>query len=103
MITNSSQKLWDRRDRLQIMAEIIKLTKESQLKTRIMYSANLSFSQLNQYLSFLTDKGFIRVRVENGKKLFEATTKGKKYIDNYVEMSNLLKLREPIEILTSLR
>jgi predicted transcriptional regulator len=85
------------------MAEIIKLTKESQLKTRIMYSANLSFSQLNHYLSFLTEKGFIRVRVEKGKKRFEATNKGKKFIENYVEMSNLLKLREPIEKVTLVR
>lgn len=73
------------------MAEIIEATKESQLKTRIMYGANLSFSQVNEYLSFLTERGFLRVRVENGKKLYEATAKGNQYIENYREMSNLLR------------
>ncbi len=97
------QKLWDRRDRLHIMAEIIEATKESQLKTRIMYSANLSFSQVNEYLSFLTEKGFLRVRVENGKKLYEATAKGNQYIENYMEMSNLLRQREPVETKALLR
>ena len=97
MINNAVQKVWDRRDRLHIMAEIIEATKESQLKTRIMYNANLSFSQVNEYLSFLTEKGFLRVHVENGKKLYEATAKGKQYIENYREMSNLLRQREPVE------
>ena len=91
-MTNSAvQKVWDRRDRLHIMAEIIEATKESHLKTRIMYSANLSFSQVNEYLSFLTERGFLRVHVENGKKVYEATAKGNQYIENYREMSNLLR------------
>jgi predicted transcriptional regulator len=97
-LTNSAvQKLWERRDRLHIMAEIIEATKESQLKTRIMYSANLSFSQVNEHLSFLTERGFLRVRVENGKKLYETTAKGNQYIENYMEMSNLLRSQEHAE------
>ena len=103
MINDAVQKVWDRRDRLHIMAEIIETTKESQLKTRIMYSANLSFSQINEYLSFLTEKGFLRVQVENGKKLYEATAKGNQYIENYREMSNLLRQREPAETEALLR
>ena len=103
MINDAVQKVWDRRDRLHIMAEIIEATKESQLKTRIMYNANLSFSQVNEYLSFLTKKGFLRVHVENGKKLYEATAKGNQYIENYREMSNLLRQSEPVETKASLR
>ena len=103
MINSAVQKVWDRRDRLHIMAEIIETTKESQLKTRIMYNANLSFSQVNEYLSFLTEKGFLRVHVENGKKLYEATAKGKQYIENYREMSNLLRQRETVETEALLR
>lgn len=91
------QTVWERRDRLHIMAEIMETTKESQLKTRIMYSANLSFSQVNEYLSFLTQRGFLRVLVENGKKFYETTSKGDQYIENYREMSNLLRQIEPVE------
>lgn len=79
------------------MAEIMETTKGSQLKTRIMYRANLSFSQVNEYLSFLTEMGFIRVHVEKGKKLYETTTKGRLYIENYMEMSNLLRTRANTE------
>ncbi len=59
-----------------------------------MYRVNLSFSQVNEYLSFLTEMGFLRVRVENGKKFYETTAKGNNYIENYKEMSNLLKPQE---------
>ncbi|HDQ06633.1 MAG TPA: transcriptional regulator [Candidatus Bathyarchaeota archaeon] len=96
-MNSAVQTVWDRRDRLHIMAEIMEATKECQLKTRIMYSANLSFSQVNEYLSFLTEKGFLRVRVENGKKLYETTAKGNQYVENYREMSNLLRQIKPVE------
>lgn len=97
MTSIAMQTVWERRDRLHIMAEIMETTKESQLKTRIMYGANLSFSQVNEYLSFLTQRGFLRVRVENGKKFYETTSKGSQYIENYREMSNLLRQIEPVE------
>ena len=71
--------------------------KGSQLKTRIMYRVNLSFSQVNEYLSFLTERGFLRVHVENRKKFYETTAKGNIYIENYMEMSNLLRPEEPAE------
>ena len=91
------QTLWERRDRLNIMAEIMEVAKGKQLKTRIMYSVNLSFSQVNGYLSFLTERGFIRVRMENGKKFYETTAKGNMYIENYREISNLLRPQKPAE------
>lgn len=85
------QTLWERRDKLNIMAEILEVAKEGQIKTRIMYRVNLSFSQVNEYLSFLTEMGFLRVRLENRKKIYKTTTKGISYIDNYAEMTKLLK------------
>ena len=103
MKSNDVQSLWERRDRLHIMAEIMEVAKESQFKTRIMYKVNLSFSQVNEYLSFLTEMGFLRVRVENGKKLYETTAKGKLYIENYIEMSNLLRSQDHAEAQILLR
>ena len=91
---SNAQPLWDRRDRLHIMAEIMEITKGSQLKTRIMYRANLSFSQVNEYLSFLTEMGFLKVNEVKGQKFYETTTKGERYIDNYMEMSSLLRPEE---------
>ena len=98
MNCSNAQPLWDRRDRLHIMAEIMEITKGSQLKTRIMYRANLSFSQLNEYLSFLTKMGFLKVNVIDGQKFYETTDKGNLYIENYMEMSTLLVSQEPAEV-----
>ena len=79
------------------MAEILDVAKQSQLKTRIMYRVNLSFKQVNEYLSFLAERGFIRVHVEKGQKLYETTAKGKLYIENYIEMANLLRSEDHAE------
>ena len=76
------------------MAEIMEIAKESQLKTRIMYKANLSFSQLNEYLSFLTEMKFLEVHVVDGQKFYETTTKGNCYIENYMEMATLVTTPE---------
>ena len=96
MKSSHVQTRWDRRDRLRIMAEIMEVAKGSQLKTRIMYMVNLSFSQVNEYLSFLTEMGFLSIRVENGKKVYETSAKGILYIENYREMSNLLRQQDPV-------
>jgi predicted transcriptional regulator len=89
--------LWERRDRLNIMAEIMEVATESKLKTQIMYMVNLSFSQVKEYISFLTERGFLQVRVEYRKKIYETTAKGKLYIDNYRKMSDFLRPQEPVE------
>ncbi|MCW4014749.1 MAG: winged helix-turn-helix domain-containing protein [Candidatus Bathyarchaeota archaeon] len=94
MKTNEIQALWERRDRLRIFAEIIEAAKGRKNKTRIMYQANLSFTQVNEYLSFLTKMGFIRVCNNNRKKLYETTAKGENYIESYMEMISILKPQE---------
>ena len=67
-----------RRDRLYIIAEILTIAKEGRLKTQIMYRANLSFAQLNEYLSFLTRMDLLQVQKENRKSIYSTTIKGEK-------------------------
>ena len=74
------QTLWKRRDRLHLMAEIMEAAKEKQLKTRIMYMVNLSFSQLNEYLAFLTKQGFLKFSIQNKKKIYETIKLSKKHL-----------------------
>ena len=62
-----------------------------------MYQANLSFSQVNEYLSFMTKMGFLKLHEVKKQKLYETTPKGERYIENYMEMSSLLKSEEPLE------
>jgi len=80
------------------MAEILEVAKGSQIKTRIMYMVNLSFSQVNEYLSFLTEMGFLRVQVNDRKKIYVTTTKGFSYIENYIEMEKLLNPEEHTKV-----
>jgi len=96
-LTTIIETLWERRDRLNIIAEIMEVATESKIKTKIMYMVNLSFSQLKEYLNYLTEMGFLRIRVENGKKFYETTAKGTRYIENYREMSNFLRSQEHVE------
>jgi len=70
-----------RRDRLYIIAEILVIAKDGSLKTQIMYRANLSFAQLNEYLNFLLKRELIKVNTENRKTLYKTTSKGVKYLE----------------------
>ena len=80
-----------RRDRFYIAAEILAIAKDGSLKTRIMYRANLSFTQLNEYLSFLLNRELLKRNTKNGKTIYKTTAKGFKFLENYEEISNLLR------------
>jgi len=80
-----------RRDRLYIIAEILAIAKDGSLKTQIMYRANLSFAQLNEYLNFLLKRELMKVDTGNVKTLYKTTSKGVKYLESYEEISNLLR------------
>jgi predicted transcriptional regulator len=85
-----------RRDRLQIIAQILEISKDGALKTQIMYRANLSFAQLNEYLHFLLDLKLLQEIKDNGKTVFKVTGKGVKYLQNYYKIRELLeKTDEP--------
>ncbi|PVX27257.1 MAG: transcriptional regulator [Candidatus Bathyarchaeum sp.] len=79
-----------RRDRLFIMAEILNIAKGGSLKTQIMYRANLSFAQLNEYLTFLTKMEFLEITKENRKNIYVTTNKGDRYLEKYKDLANLL-------------
>lgn len=80
-----------RRDRLTIMAEILNIAREGTLKTQIMYRANLSFAQLNEYLSLLQDVKLLKVNTEDGRTTYKTTSKGIKYLENFSKIKDLLK------------
>lgn len=85
--SNPTQK---RRDKLFIIAEILEIAREGTLKTQIMYRANLSFTQLNQYLKLLTEIKLLEVIKKNDKSIYVITEKGMKFLQNYREISQLL-------------
>ncbi len=83
-----------RRDRLYIIAEILNVAREGSLKTQIMYSANLSFAQLNEYISFLLKMNLLRINMDEEKTIYRTTGKGLKYLQNYEEIAQLLTKEE---------
>lgn len=83
-----------RRDRHDIVAEILKTTREGKIKTHIMYKAKLSYSQINTYLKLLVEKGFLENNVVKRKKqtitLYKTTPKGMLYLDTIETVNQLL-------------
>jgi len=83
-----------RRDRLYIMAEILEIAMEGVLKTQVMYKANLSFAQLNEYLHLLLDLKLLELSEDNQKNVYKTTSKGVSYIESYKKIRELLKKEE---------
>jgi len=83
-----------RRDRHDIVAEILKTAREGRIKTHIMYKAKLSYSQINTYLKLLVEKGFLENHTVRRRKqtmtVYRTTNKGILYIDNIEAVNNLL-------------
>ena len=83
-----------RRDRHDIVAEILKTAREGRIKTHIMYKAKLSYSQINSYLQLLIEKGFLENNTIRRKRqivtVYRTTPKGVEYIDNLEAVNNLL-------------
>lgn len=80
-----------RRDRLYIIAEILKIAKNRPLKTHLMYGANLSFAQLNDYLSFLISTGLLKTVREDSRLIYKTTSKGLEFLTNYEKIISLLR------------
>ncbi len=86
--SNPTQK---RRDKLYIIAEILDIAKDGVLKTQVMYRANLSFTQLNEYLQFMLKINLIEKIDQNDKEIYKATQKGLDFLQRYREINELLK------------
>ncbi len=73
------------------MAEVLRTAKNGSLKTHLMYGANLSFSQLNYYLSFLLSTGLLKTVQEDNKVIYRTTSKGLEFLTNYEKIISLLR------------
>lgn len=79
-----------RRSRFEILADILRLAREEAKKTRILYQANLNHAQLQRYLAFLTDKGFLE-RQDNPHIRYKTTEKGLKFLSMFQKIDRYLK------------
>lgn len=70
--------------------EILELARGGALKTQIMYKANLSFTQLNNYLKFMSKTNLLDKIVKEGKEIYRATEKGLYFLQRYYEINEPL-------------
>ncbi len=71
-----------RRNNLEIVAEILRIAKKGAKKTRIVYGANLNFKMLNEYLAKLERAGLVALPEDNGG-LVKTTERGKEYLQQF--------------------
>jgi predicted transcriptional regulator len=76
------------RSRTEIMSMILDSVSSGATKTKIMYKAYLSYSQLKEYLSFMEQNELIRYEV--GAQLYRITEKGIKLMHIYQEIGDMI-------------
>jgi predicted transcriptional regulator len=77
-----------RRDREEIMYQILKAAVEPVTRTRLIYASFLSNSELRQYIRLLIENGRLELDPIT-KTRFKATEEGRKYLSLYEDMRKM--------------
>ena len=77
-----------KRDRVEIMAEILGLCSEPRTKTHVMYGTNLSWKMLQYYLSELQSLELLEVH--DGSTRYVATNRGREFVEKWKGLQQLL-------------
>jgi predicted transcriptional regulator len=79
-----------RRSNIEIIADMLRVGENGAGKTEIMYSANMSYSQIQKYLEYLVNQGFVnKVNMDNTMIAYQVTGTGLKLlkaIDTLMQM-----------------
>jgi predicted transcriptional regulator len=90
VVERSAGKVNRRRSNIEIIADMLRVGENGAGKTEIMYSANMSYSQIQKYLGFLLSHGFIdKVELGNPVVTYQVTDEGLallRSIDNILEV-----------------
>ena len=79
----------NRRSNIEVIGDILRLGEAG--KTEIMYSANMSYRQLQRYLQFLTQRGFIEItKVGNPVTTYKVNKKGTRLLKNIESLLGML-------------
>jgi predicted transcriptional regulator len=83
-----------RRSNIEIIADMLRVGENGAGKTEIMYSANMSYAQVQKYLGFLLSHGFInKVKVGNPAVSYQVTDKGGELLKNINCIIEILEFR----------
>jgi predicted transcriptional regulator len=82
-----------RRSDIKIIADMLRVGEKGAGKTEIMYTANMSYSQIQKYLEYLVNQGFIhRVDLDNSTIAYQVTESG---LNLLRAIDNLIAMLEP--------
>jgi predicted transcriptional regulator len=83
------------RSDLDIMAKILYAANEKSGagRTKIMYRAFLSYTQLKKYLPALTERGLLSYDADT--QTFKTTQKGLRFLDTYNQIYDAIKILPP--------
>ncbi len=82
-----------RRSDIEIIAEMLKVGENGAGKTEIMYSVNMSYSQIQKYLGYFLSEGFIdTIKIGNPCVYYHVTDKGEKLLKLLTSVKEMLGL-----------
>ncbi len=87
-----------RRSNIQIIHDMLKVGENGAGKTEIMYSANMSYTQIQKYLGFLIRHGFIdKVEVGNPVVTYQVTERGISLLKSIDTVLEVLELEDSLD------
>ncbi len=81
------------RSRTDIVALILEAAQDGASKTKIMYKAFLSYTQLKEYINILLENSLIQYYPE--EEIFRITEKGRRFLELYSQITELISSRNP--------
>jgi len=82
-----------RRSDIEIIADMLQVGENGAGKTEIMYSANMSYSQIQKYLGYLMGQGYIaKMKMGNPSVTYQVTGSGLKLLQLINSIREMLGL-----------
>ncbi|HPW73218.1 MAG: DNA-binding protein [Methanothrix sp.] len=91
-----------KRNRNEIISEILRVCMKGASKTRVVYQANLNFRTVNPYLELLMKNDLIVASNQGPRVVYETTEKGTDLMKTIEQVhSTLIEYQEPVPSSTS--
>jgi predicted transcriptional regulator len=84
-----------KRDRLQILADILNLCRKPQVKTRVMYKTNVSYRLLQDCLLQLQKKRLLEAH--HSMEKYSTTEKGLEFLHKWTELQQFMITKKPLQ------
>ncbi len=87
-----AERVGRRRSNIEIIADMLRVGENGAGKTEIMYTANMSFNQIQKYLKYLVNQGFVnKVNMDNTMVAYQVTDSGFKLLKAIDTLMNMLE------------